>query len=153
MCCLWLYVKSTHACTIGFTHSLPDLDTVLVSYNFLCGCECDRSPFVADVSNINKTAPPMTVNVANGKEITSTATTEINTPHLPQQACKGHIMPQFTNNLIGIGNICSKGCTVMFTATEVIVRDRNGIQIWQGLRETNGARMWRLTYDHRQHTL
>ena len=58
-------------------------------------------------------------------------------------------MPQFPNNLIGIGNICDKGCTVTFTATEVIVQDKNGIQIWQGLRETNGARMCMWRFDIR----
>ena len=55
----------------------------------------------------------------------------------------GHIMPNFTNNLIGIGKICDSQCTVLFTATEMIVRDKIGNIIWKGLCETNGAWMWR----------
>ena len=52
-------------------------------------------------------------------------------------------MPNFTNNLIGIGKICDAQCMVTLTATEVIVRDKTGNIIWQGFRETSGAWMWR----------
>ena len=97
----------------------------------------------APVYNIHGAAIPTIVSTAAGHAITLSAIAVINAPHLPLDARTGHIMPNFTNNLIGIGKICDAQCTVTFTATEVIVRDKTGNIIWQGLRETNGARMWR----------
>ncbi len=57
----------------------------------------------APAYNIDGTAHPMTVNTANGQSTTLSATAVINIPHLPLEALTGHIMPNFTNNLIGIG--------------------------------------------------
>ena len=75
----------------------------------------------APAYNIDGTAHPVTVNTANGKSITLSATAVINIPHLPLEAPTGHIMPNVTNNLIGIGKICDAQCMVTVTATEVIV--------------------------------
>ena len=83
----------------------------------------------------------MTVNTAAAHLITLSATAALNIPHLSHQACTGHAMPQFTNNLIGIGKICDAQCTVSFTNKEVIVCNSSGNQIWQGLCETSGAQM------------
>ena len=81
----------------------------------------------APAYNIDGTAHPMTVGTANGQSSTLSVTVVINTPNLPLQARTGYIMPNFINNLIGIGTICNNAqCMVTFTATEVIVRDKTG---------------------------
>ena len=71
--------------------------------------------------NIDGTTHPMTVSIANGQSIMLSATAVINIPHRPLEARTGYIMPNFTNNLIGIGKICDAQCMVTVTATEVIV--------------------------------
>jgi hypothetical protein len=75
----------------------------------------------APVYSIHRAAIPTLVSTATGHEITLSATAITNIPHLPLDAHTGHIMPNFTNNLIGIGKICDAQCRITFTATEVNV--------------------------------
>ena len=55
----------------------------------------------------------------------------------------GHVMPSFTNSLIGLGPFVDMGNTVVFTATGVSVVHPNNHAILDGWRESAGAQLWR----------
>ena len=54
-------------------------------------------------------------------------------------------MPTIANNLLSIGVFCDAGCTATFTKDSVSIFNSAGTLILQGLRKTNGARMWRFS--------
>ena len=61
-------------------------------------------------------------------------------PTLPSAAARqGHIMPEFTNNLVSIGQLCNEGCTATFTKLSVKIGDALGRPILLGTREPLGA--------------
>ena len=74
----------------------------------------DYSP----TANRNQHAPTIGVRMANGRAEHSIASATLElVPLLPTAAMQGHVMPSFTNSLIGLGPFVDMGCTVVFTAT------------------------------------
>ncbi len=99
----------------------------------------------APVTIINKKAPPTTVRTATGHAITSTASATLaNHATLPPQACTGHIMPTFTNNLLSLGKLCDANCHVHLNKHALHVYNNAGTLVLRGDREPTGARLWRL---------
>ena len=88
----------------------------------------------ASVSNVNKTAATIRVGTATGQSQTSEASCELPIPELPP-GLFGHIMPGFTHNLFGIGNLCDKDCKFLFTKNSVSIYDSNNQKVLKGWRE------------------
>ena len=98
----------------------------------------------ACITDVTNSAPPITISTTTGQRITSIAAAQLNMPTLPSDAaCKGHIMPGFTNNLVSIGQLCDEGCTATFTKQSVEISDALGRPILLGTREPLGAKLWR----------
>ena len=98
----------------------------------------------ASVSNVNKNATTIRVGTATGQAQTSEVSCELPLPDLPP-GLFGHIMPGFTHNLFGIGNLCDKDCKVLFTKHSVSIYDSNDQPFSKGWRETSGAKLWRIS--------
>ena len=98
----------------------------------------------APVSNVNNAAATICVIIATVQAQTSEASCELPLPDLPP-GFFGHIMPGFTHNILGIGNLCDKYCEVLFTKHSVSIygsSDQPFLKVW---RETSGAKMWRIS--------
>ena len=81
--------------------------------------------------------------MANGRAERSIASATLaSVPSLPPSAMQGHVMPSFTNSLIGLGPFVDMGCTVVFTATGILVIHPDGHSLLDGWREDAGARLW-----------
>ena len=94
--------------------------------------------------NIYRAAPKITVVTATGKTQQSTGTGYLDLPHLPLGfPIKGHLMPGFRHNLLGVCPLCDAGCTVKFTHKTVIVQDKLGTSVITGWCEATGSRLWR----------
>ena len=82
---------------------------------------------------INTVAPKIHLGTSNGQVVSSSATATL---PIPQQGhnipCEGHIMPTFTNTLVGIGPIYDAGCTFTFTSKDVTVYSVIGLPILTG---------------------
>ena len=93
---------------------------------------------------INTKARKIHVGTANGQVVPSSATATL---PMPQQGhnipCEGHIMPTFTNTLVGIGPICDAGCTVTFASKDETVYLVRGLPIITGWRGKHMPKMWR----------
>ena len=99
----------------------------------------------AHVQHINTTPPPVTICTATGKIKTFTATAQFDLPgSLPPEACTGHIIPGFTNNLVSLGKLCDNGCTAIIDKHTVTVKDHAGQPILHGRREPARARLWQV---------
>ena len=59
---------------------------------------------------VGKNPPTVRVGTAAGTPQVSSASCDLALPHLPEDFPKsGHVMPGFTENLIGIGEMCDAG--------------------------------------------
>ena len=66
-------------------------------------------------------------------------------PHLPSGfPIKGHLMPGFRHNLIGVGPLYDSDCSVTFTREAITIRDKQGTALLTGWREATGPRLWRI---------
>jgi hypothetical protein len=65
---------------------------------------------------------------------------------------RGHVMPSFTNSLIGLGPFVDMENTVVFTATSVSVVHPDCHSILDGWREAGGAQLWRFPLEPTQET-
>ena len=85
---------------------------------------------------LNTKVTPITVGMASGKMMKSTATATL---PIPQSAADFpttvYIMPYFTNTLIGVGPICDADCNILFTKKGVVVISPEGKTILTGRRE------------------
>ena len=73
--------------------------------------------------------------MANGRSERSIAiATLAPVPSLPPATMRGHVMPSFTNSIIGLGPFVDMGYTVVFTATGVLVVHPDGHSILDGWR-------------------
>jgi len=80
----------------------------------------------APVTILNKSGPPTTIRTASGQAIASTAAATLTNPAaLPTQACTGHIMPGFTNNLLSLGKLCDAGCYAIINKHALHVYKQN----------------------------
>ena len=98
----------------------------------------------APVSNLNNAAETIRVGTATGQAQTFEACCELPLPELPP-GLFGHIMPGFTHNILGIGNICDKYCKLPFTKHSVSIYDSSDQPFLKGWRETSGAKLWRIS--------
>ena len=98
----------------------------------------------APVSNVNKTAAKIRVGTETGQAQTSEASCEFPLPDLPP-GLFGHIIPGFTHNIFGIGNICDKYCKVLFTKQSGSIYDSNNQPFLKGWREASGAKLRRIS--------
>ena len=129
-----------------------------------CSCSptptnCNRTSAVADsgatsiyfakdapVTDIDPSSPTIVVGTATGQQQTSSATAKHRIPHLPEEFPRtGHIMPSFSQTLVGIGPICDAGFAVTFSKEDVVVHDKTGRDILTGWRKPTGARLWRFS--------
>ena len=86
----------------------------------------------APYGQLNTTEKQIRVGTANVKVAVSTAKTTL---HIPQLAADfpttGHIMPTFTNTLIGVGPIFDANFSVVFRKEDVTVMSPEGKPILQ----------------------
>ena len=100
----------------------------------------------APIVNIDLSAPKVKVGTATGQTQQSTGTGDLNLHHIPSGfPAKGHLMPGFCHNLIGVGPLCDAECTVTFTSEAVIVRYQQGTPVLTGWRESSGPQLWRIS--------
>jgi hypothetical protein len=85
------------------------------------------------VANYNTQALTVGVRVANGcPERSVTSTTLASVTPLPPAALSGHVMPNFTHTLIGLGPFANQDCTIVFTKTAVTGYHPDGHPILSG---------------------
>ena len=87
----------------------------------------------APVSNVNNATATISVGTETGQAQTSEASCELPLPDMPH-GLFGHIMPGFTHNLLGIGNICDKYCKLLFTKHTVSIYDSSDKPVLKGRR-------------------
>jgi hypothetical protein len=81
------------------------------------------------------------VRLPNGDTITSAHTATLNMSSLPQAARLTHILPGLAqHSLLSVGQMCDSGCSVTFTASNVIVTN-GGSTILTGNREKQ-SNLW-----------
>ena len=81
------------------------------------------------------------VQLPNGHFIVSSHVAELNIPALPAHARRVHIFPDLQGSLLSIGDICDAGCTAIYTADVVKIKDQWGAQILTGFRDAL-TRLW-----------
>ena len=93
----------------------------------------------APLLNLNRLAPQITIRTATGEAKTSIASAQLALPTLPtMEARTGHIVPDFTNNLISLGKLCDAGCTAFMDRHHITINDSLGNHILTGTREPTG---------------
>ena len=98
----------------------------------------------APVANINKKAPKITVGTASGDPHVSSAECELDRPELRGKVpIKGHVMPSFTHNLMGISQFCDADCMVQYTKKEVTIFNPRGEPLVKGWRDPK-TKLWRI---------
>jgi hypothetical protein len=86
------------------------------------GCTAHFLLANAKCSNKKSTTMPLAVRLPNGDTITSTHTATLNVPSLPHAARKAHILLGLAqHSLLSVGQMCDRGCSVTFTASNVTV--------------------------------
>ena len=99
----------------------------------------------APAANRNQQASSIGVCLANGLAARYIASSSLAlVPSLPPAAMQGHVMPSFTNTLIGLGPFVDMGCTVVFTATGVLVIHPDGHTVLEGWREKTRPQLWQI---------
>ena len=87
----------------------------------------------APVTNINKQPPKITVGTASEDLHVSSAECELNRPELRGKVyIKGHVMPSFTHNLMGISHFCDADCMVQYTKKKVTIFNPRGEPLVKG---------------------
>ena len=99
----------------------------------------------APVSNVNPHAAKICVGTATDQPQFSSASCELPFDGMPPDLF-GHIMPAFRHNLLGIGILCDKDCKVLFTKQTVIIYDKNNEPFLTGWRETDRAKISRISF-------
>ena len=89
----------------------------------------------APKQRVDSNAPTVRVSTADGTPQVSSVSCDFALPHIPANFPKsGHVMPGFTENLVGIGVICDAGYTVTFSAAVVTIYNQHDtpvIHVWQ----------------------
>ena len=99
----------------------------------------------APKQRVDKNAPTVCVGTADGTPHVSSASCDLTLPHLPADFPKSrHVMPGFTENLVGIDAMCDAGYTVMLSASVVIIYNQHGTPVIHGWRDQNRPRLWRM---------
>ena len=94
---------------------------------------------------VDRNAPTLRVGTADGTLQVSSASCDLALPHLLADFPKsGHVMPGFTENLVGIGVMCDAGYTVTFSASVVTIYNQHETPLIHGWRNQNGPQLWRM---------
>ena len=87
----------------------------------------------APKQRVDSNAPTVRVGTTDVIPQVPFASCDLALPHLPAKFPKsGHIMPGFTENLVGIGAICDAGYTVTFSASVVTIYNQHGALVIHG---------------------
>ena len=95
----------------GFRPTLPPNITPSDTEIAVTGASGVYLPQKASCANINPATLQVVVGTAGGLPHCSSASCDVN---LPIPVTKGHIMPKFHHNLIGIVPLCDHGCRILF---------------------------------------
>ena len=97
----------------------------------------------APVANLDRPAPTVGVQVANGfpKKSVTSATLASALP-LPQASMLGHVLPSFPHTLLGLGPFADLGYAIVFTKTDVKVVHPDGHCVLKRWRERDGPCLW-----------
>ena len=93
---------------------------------------------VSEVQEKNKT-----LGIPDGGSMETTRTLELLLPKWPAAARKGYRVPNITNNLVAVSELCDAGCTVFFTKHGVEI-EFEGEVIGRGWRDQK-TRLWRIS--------
>ena len=85
------------------------------------------------------------VGTATGKVQKSTTECTLEFPKPPPAASKGHILPTFTDSLVGVGMLCDTNCTVVFNNSSFTVLDPQENFILTRWRKRTGPKLWRFS--------
>ena len=97
----------------------------------------------APKQRFDKNAPTVRVGTADGTPQVSSASCDLALPHLPADFPKsGHVMPGFTENLVGIGVMCDVGYIVIFSASVVTIYNQHDTLVIHGWRNQNVPQLW-----------
>eukprot|EP00957_Ditylum_brightwellii_P082016 6236642-Ditylum_brightwellii.AAC.1 len=66
----------------------------------------------------------------------TTQTLAVNLPKLPEEAKCAFRMPNITNNLLSVAELCNAECTVTFSKNNAVV-EKNSKQLLRGWRDTS----------------
>ena len=75
----------------------------------------------------------------------------VHLPAVPAAACRGHVVPGFTNNLLSLARLCDADCTATITKHAITVYSPDGSPILTAPRDTTGPRLWRAALPHLAH--
>lgn len=96
----------------------------------------------APVTDVDPTAPAITMSTATGQRDCSKAMAKHQIPNLPSDFLRtGHVMPGFKDTLLGIGPICNVGFTVTFCDQSVTIQDNAGAVILTGWQDQVSLRI------------
>ena len=140
------FPKPTHASSSAptsspFPVSLPILDTAIVD----SGSSGVYLAKGAPCTNINLSAPTISVGTTTGHIQQSSVLCTLVLPHIPWASTNGHIFPSFQHSHISVSNLFDADCTLVFTKSSVVVRDPRGEAILTGWREATGPKLWRFS--------
>jgi hypothetical protein len=122
---------------LNLTPSQPSSRTALLD----SGCTAHFLLATAKCSDKQSTTTPLKVRLPNGDTITSTHTANLNMPSLSQATRRAHILPGLAQqSLLSVGQICDSGCSVTFTASNVMVTN-GGSTILRGKRDKQ-SNLW-----------
>ena len=97
----------------------------------------------APKQRVDRNAPTFRVGTADEIPQVSSVSCDLALPHLPENFPKsGHVMPGFTENLVGINAMCDAGYTVTFSASVVTIYNQHGTLVIHGWWDQNRPRLW-----------
>ena len=79
----------------------------------------------------------------NGSTMSTQKTIELLLPKWPEKARKGYTVPNITNNLVSVAELCDAGCTVFFHEHGVDI-EYEGEVIGRGWRD-RPSKLWRIS--------
>ena len=104
----------------------------------------------APCANINPALLQVVVGTSGGPPLSYSASCDMNLPIL---VTKGHLMPNFHHNMMGISPLCDHGCRVLFEKIYVTIFTKYNKIILRGWREPSGAKLWKFYLCPKDHPL
>ena len=94
--------------------------------------------------NHNTNVPPITVGKSTGQAQKSVSSCNI--PITQLSFYQGHIMSTITHNIMGIGPLCGKGCSMIYDKSSVTVLRPTREVLLHGWIEVTGAWLWKVSF-------
>lgn len=101
------------------------------------------------LNSINANHTPITVQLPNNEQLTSTMSGSISLGYLPSSALSSHVFPQLTKPLLGTAQLCDNDLTVIYTKQALTILDPNGQVLLQTPRTGS---LWTIPITPTQHT-